>query len=187
MHDAVAGWDTFYVIIGSSAAALTGLMFVVITLTAEMRSALAGTGEGLDAYASPTVVHFCLVLLIGAVMTSPGHTALSLGVSIGIVALIGLGYMVAVLLRMRRVKAYEPVGEDVLWHVVLPVVAYVGLLACAGFLRLGRDKSLYFVGASSMLLLYIGIHNAWDTATWMAVKGREAQEGQPQPDSAAKT
>jgi hypothetical protein len=182
MHDAVAGWDTFYVIIGSSAAALTGLMFVVITLTAEMRSALVGAGEGVGAYASPTVVHFCLVLLIGAVMTSPGHTALSLAISMAIIALIGLGYMIAVLLRMRRVEVYEPVGEDVLWHVVLPLAAYVCLLACAGFLRAGRDRSLYFVGASALLLLYIGIHNAWDTATWMAVQGKEGQEGRrPQP------
>lgn len=181
MGEAVAGWDTFYVIVGSSAAALTGLMFVVITLTAEFRSALPNSGEGLDAYASPTVVHFCLVLLLAAVLTSPRHSAMSLAISIGIVALIGLGYMVAVLLRMRRVKAYQPVGEDWLWHVVLPLAAYLSLLICAGLLREGRDNSLYFVGAASLLLLYIGIHNAWDTATWMAVKGREAQ--QPQSSS----
>jgi hypothetical protein len=178
MSEAVAGWDTFYVIIGSSAAALTGLMFVVITLTAEFRSALPNSGEGLDAYASPTVVHFCLVLLLAAVLTSPKHTPMTLGISIGVVALIGLGYMIAVLLRMRRVKAYQPVGEDWLWHVVLPLAAYVCLLVCAAYLWGARFNSLYFVGGSSLLLLYIGIHNAWDTATWMAVKGRESQSQQ---------
>ena len=77
MSQAVAGWDTFYVIIGSSAAALTGLMFVVITLTAETRLGTGDTASGLDAFASPTVVHFCVVLLLAAVLTSPLHTALS--------------------------------------------------------------------------------------------------------------
>ncbi|HEY1952926.1 MAG TPA: hypothetical protein VGG76_08975, partial [Gemmatimonadaceae bacterium] len=69
MSDAVGGWDSFYVIIGSSAAALTGLMFVVITLTAEMRFGANDRNNGLDAYATPTVVHFCLVLLLAALMT----------------------------------------------------------------------------------------------------------------------
>lgn len=186
MSEAVAGWDTFYVIIGSSAAALTGLMFVVITLTAEMRLATDEQANGLDAFASPTVVHFCLVLLLAAVLTSPRHTATSVGVSVGFVALAGLGYMVAVLLRMRRVKAYQPVGEDWLWHAVLPVVAYLCLEACAIFLWEGDDMSLYFVGASALLLLYIGIHNAWDTATWMAVHGRDPQGRQQRPDSQPK-
>jgi hypothetical protein len=173
MSEAVAGWDTFYVIIGSSAAALTGLMFVVITLTAEMRFGANDRNSGVDAYASPTVVHFCLVLLLAAVLTSPKHTATSLGVSLGAVALIGLGYMVPVLLRMKRVKAYAPVAEDWIWHVILPLAAYLCLVTCAILIWRGRYNSLYCVGGASLLLLYIGIHNAWDTATWMAVHGRD--------------
>jgi cytochrome bd-type quinol oxidase subunit 2 len=182
MNEAVAGWDTFYVIVGSSAAALTGLMFVVITLTAEMRFEASERNTGLDAYASPTVLHFCLVLLLAAVLTSPKHTPTSIGASLAVVALFGLGYMVPVLLRMRRVKAYVPVAEDWIWHIILPFVAYFTLATCAVFLWQGRDDSLYFVGAAALLLLYIGIHNAWDTATWMAVHGRDPQAQSQQPD-----
>jgi hypothetical protein len=36
---ALTGWDNFYVIVASSAGALIGLQFVVITLIAEMPSA----------------------------------------------------------------------------------------------------------------------------------------------------
>lgn len=187
MNEAVAGWDTFYVIIGSSAAALTGLMFVVITLTAEVRFGTDERSTGLDAFASPTVVHFCLVLLLAAVLTSPRHTPTSVGVSVGVVALGGLGYMVAVWLRMRRVKTYEPVGEDWLWHAVFPVLAYVCLVACAIFLWQGHQGPLYFVGASALLLLYTGIHNAWDTASWMAVHGRDQQNRQQNSDPTRKT
>src|SRR3982751_765881 len=179
MSEAVSGWDTFYVIIGSSAAALTGLMFVVITLTAEIRFEANERNNGVDAFASPTVVHFCMALLLAAVLTSPRHTATTLGVSLTLVALLGLGYMVPVLLRMRRVKAYTPVAEDWIWHVVLPLLAYFTLVASGIFIWRGRYNSLYCVGASSLLLLYIGIHNAWDTATWMAVHGGQPPSSPP--------
>ena len=44
----IDGWENFYVIVGSSAAALTGLMFVVITLTAEMRTGQEDGGSAMD-------------------------------------------------------------------------------------------------------------------------------------------
>src|SRR3989442_9977157 len=63
-----AGWENFYVIIGSSAAALTGLQFVVIVLGAEARSV---RGPELGAFGTPTVVHFCAVLLVSAILSVP--------------------------------------------------------------------------------------------------------------------
>ena len=52
-------WETFYVIVGSSAGALTGLMFVVIALVAEFR----GSERQIEAFGTPTVVHFSAPLL----------------------------------------------------------------------------------------------------------------------------
>ncbi|HEX9500549.1 MAG TPA: hypothetical protein VGA10_02735, partial [Thermoanaerobaculia bacterium] len=75
MSSTLSGWDNFYVIVGSSAAALTGLQFVVIALTSEIRS--AASTSTLGAFATPTIVHFCAVLLIAAVITTPGHTVLT--------------------------------------------------------------------------------------------------------------
>src|SRR5438067_2522181 len=63
-----AEWETFYVIIGSSAAALTGLQFVVIALSAEQK-VLNSTGP--EAFATPTIVHFCSVLIIAAIVYVP--------------------------------------------------------------------------------------------------------------------
>ena len=62
-------WDNFYVIVGSSAAALTGLQFVVMTLISEMRQ--ASNENTIDAFGTPTVVHFCASLLISAVLSAP--------------------------------------------------------------------------------------------------------------------
>src|SRR5215210_7276567 len=141
----IDGWETFYVIIGSSAAALTGLMFVVIALTAESRE-IDGTGA-LDAFATPTVLHFCAVLLIAAILTTPGHTTASLGFSLGVCGIGGMLYSTQIILRMRRLKgrqaSYVPVSSDWVWHCLLPLIAYVCLLGSAAVVWASADAALY--------------------------------------------
>jgi hypothetical protein len=168
---AIDGWETFYVIIGSSAAALTGLMFVVITLTAENREEDAS--GAMDAFASPTVLHFCAVLLIAAILTTPGHTTASLSFSLGVSGIAGIAYSAQIIVRMRRLikgaSGYTPVRSDLVWHCLLPLIAYMCLLGAAAVVWASVEASLYSVAAGALLLLYIGIHNAWDAAMWMAV------------------
>ena len=65
-------WETFYVIVGSSAGALTGLQFVVLTLISES-GILGSSGEALSAFGSPNVVHFCAALLVSAIFSVPWH------------------------------------------------------------------------------------------------------------------
>jgi hypothetical protein len=168
---AIDGWENFYLIIGSSAAALTGLMFVVITLTAENREEDA-TGA-MDAFASPTVLHFCAVLLVAAILTTPGHTTASLSFSLGVCGVGGIVYSAQIIVRMRRLmrgnSTYTPVRSDLIWHCLLPLIAYMCLLGAAAVVWASAEAALYSVAAGALLLLYIGIHNAWDAATWMAV------------------
>src|SRR5256886_17556565 len=73
-----SAWENFYVIIGSSAAALPGLPFVVVVLGAEARA----IGPGVGAFGTPTVGHFCPGLLLSAALAVPwrpgSHRGLSL-------------------------------------------------------------------------------------------------------------
>ena len=75
-------WETFYVITGSSGAALTGLMFVVIALMRD-RGPPEGAEGGVRAFATPNVVHFCAVLLLAAIMSVPHQTATGLALCVG--------------------------------------------------------------------------------------------------------
>ena len=68
----LAPWESFYVIVGSSAGALTGLQFVVIALIAEAEA--AASMLEVRAFGTPTVVHFCAVLFISAALSAPWHT-----------------------------------------------------------------------------------------------------------------
>src|SRR6059036_2404819 len=126
-----SAWESFYVIIGSSAAALTGLQFVVVVLGAEARS----VGPEVGAFGTPTVVHFCLVLLVSAILSVPWRAVSHAGLALGAVGVGGMVYMAVVIRRAYRSKGYVPVLEDWLWHCVFPLIAYVMLLAAALLLR----------------------------------------------------
>ena len=163
-------WESFYVIIGSSAAALTGLMFVVIALGADAK-ATSGEVE-INTFGTPIVVHFCAALLVSAALSAPWHSVSRLAFTLGACGVGGVGYLGVVFRRARRTMAYKPVAEDWVWHVVLPAIAYVALVVAS--VRLTRDlaASLFEIGVVTLLLLFIGIHNAWDAAVWMA-SGRQ--------------
>ena len=164
MPDALLnGWDNFYVIVGSSAVALTGLTFVVIALADNTRRVSA---KGLRAFVTPTIVHFGTVLALAAYLTIPHQTVTSLGIGLGLVGAGGAIYSAVTGIAMRpRGMQYVPVFEDWIWHLVLPLCAYVAVLAMAFVVRQRPEPALYGVGGLSTALLFIGIHNAWDVAT----------------------
>jgi hypothetical protein len=166
-------WSNFYVIVGSSAGALTGLMFVVITLSASMPQ--SSTGHGIAAYGTPNVVHFCAALAIAAALSAPWQALWVVSMVLGIAGLGGVAYVLVVMRRLRqRGGGYRPVLEDWLAHVLLPLIGYGALVAAALLLPAEPVPSLFIVGAVLLLLLFIGIHNAWDTVTYIVVGGRQA-------------
>ena len=172
MASALREWDTFYVIIGSSAAALTGLQFVVVALISEAGH-IGGGEEEMQTFGTPTVVHFSFVLLIAAFCSVPHQSAASLAWCLAISAIAALAYMAWITAKARRVTGYKPVLEDWLFHAILPLSAYGALLIA------GIATNLYIIAAAALLLLYIGIHNAWDTAMFISMKKREQSRTDP--------
>ena len=163
---AFAAWESYYVIVGSSAAALTGLQFVVMALAADAR---ASSTDTVDAFATPTIVHFCAVLLIAAILSAPWHTETSAAVLLAIAGVLGVAYTVIVMRRARRATDYKAVLEDWIWHVTLPVLAYAMLLVAGTQLTRHAHGALFVVAAAALTLLYVGIHNAWDSVIYIAV------------------
>ena len=169
-----AAWESFYVIIGSSGAALTGLQFVVIALSAESR--VPRGPETVGAFGTPTVVHFCAVLLLAAILSAPWRAVSSGGLALSACGAAGIVYTLIVVRRARGQTGYKPVLEDWLWHAAFPLIAYAALLAAA--LALGRDPThcLFVIAATALLLLFIGIHNAWDAVTYIAAGQRQKDQ-----------
>jgi hypothetical protein len=179
-HTVLSLWENFYVIVGSSGAALTGLQFVVMALLAE--TGVGGTSREVDAFGTPTIVHFCTVLLLSAILSTPWHSLSGVALSVGALGLAGIIYSAIIIRRAHRTTAYKPVLEDWLWHACFPLVSHVTLVGAAIALNNGSTGALFPIGAVSLFLLFIGIHNAWDTVVFIALDRvpKAKQEGQSQ-------
>lgn len=162
-------WESFYVIVGSSAGDLTGLQFVVLTLITEA-GMIRGTGETLSAFASPNVVHFCAALLVSAMLSAPWQDLAPPGIAVAVAGVGGFAYSAVVLRRAVRQRDYKPVLEDWIWHAALPLIAYAALVYAGIQLARVSIDALFIVGGAALLLVFIGIHNAWDTVTYVMLE-----------------
>ena len=167
----LAAWETFYVIVGSAAAALTGLQFVVIALVSDRQRErrVRDASSGVEAFGTPQVLHFSAVLFFSAVIDAPWSSLLPVALIFSTCGFAGVAYVVIIIRRAKMQRSYEPVLEDWIWHFILPFIAYLSLIPSAAMLSRYTPTSLYVMAASSLLLLFCGIHNAWDTVTYLAV------------------
>jgi hypothetical protein len=166
-------WTNFYVIIGSAAAALTGLMFVVITLIAG--SQMRRSSGAVAAFGTPNVMHFCAALFIAALLSAPWQALWQVGLLLGLSGLGGVTYAIIVFLRTRRQTDYKPVLEDWLWHVIFPFISYFLLTISAFMLPSDPVLALFGVGVVVVWLMFIGIHNAWDSVTYMIIERYQSE------------
>lgn len=164
----LSDWASFYVITGSAAAALTGLQFVVMALVTETR--VRSSTATIDAFSTPTIVHFCAVLFVSATLSAPWHVLSMAALPIGGCGIAGAIYAIVIARRTTRQADYVAVMEDWIFHVVLPFVSYTVLLIAAILLPRDETAALFLTGAAALLLLFIGIHNAWDTVTYLVAE-----------------
>src|ERR1043166_1330867 len=112
----LAAWESFYVIVGSSGAALTGLQFVVIALLGDDKFRGTGSTRDIDTWGTPTIVHFCPVLLGSAIASAPWRLLSSAASTLGLCGAAGVVYGCVTLRRARTVTQYKPELEDWIWH-----------------------------------------------------------------------
>lgn len=164
-------WNSFFIIVGSSAGALIGLQFVVLTLIAERAPPRASEAE--PAFATPTIVHFGAVLMLSAIQSAPWQEVTFVAAILGLIGLCGVVYMIKVAKQVRAQTAYEPEFGDWLYYLLLPLAAYA-LLALSAFMALSHNReALFGVGAAALLLLFIGIHNAWDSVAYLVFQSKQ--------------
>ena len=183
-------WATFYQVLGSASAALTGLQFITIALLADMPIREPGEAEAGDAFATPTIVHFVSALFLAIMGAAPWHHLIPAAVLWGLIGVAGLVYTLIVIRRIRRVRAqrtYQPVLEDWIFHTLLPILAYAALVVAAPFVRSHPRVTLVAAACAGPLLLAIGVHNAWDNVTFLSLRKRKQTPTQPTPPHPAQT
>ncbi len=163
-------WRDFYVMGGTAAATLVGLMFVFASIGANQ---LARRNLGaMRAFITPTVVHFGAALLVCLVSIMPGHSERSLSGVLGVGALIGVAYCCQILLLILRRFAAGLAWEDRLFYALIPFAGYLLLLASAALELDQRPADAnVLAGIAIIVLIGAGLRNAWDMTVWMTTRG----------------
>lgn len=168
-HSFLAPWASFFSVTAASAATLTGLMFVVITLVGRTESR-ERSEAGITAFSTPTVLHFCTALLISAILCAPWHILIGPALTIGLTGLFGVIFLLYVARRTRGLLTYTPDLEDWAWYAALPLLSYGALLVGAIALVPVPAPALFVIAGATLLLIFIGIRNAWDVVTFLAMR-----------------
>jgi hypothetical protein len=166
-------WENFYLIIGSSAGALIGIMFVVATLTAGLESRLVARGARV--FFTPIVFHFAVVVVVSAIAVVPELPPPAVGVIVALCAAIGCAYSAATTIRIFNPGSGDPPSHwsDKYFYGFLPTATYLGLACAAGAVWLSPRGAAYAIGACMLALLLIGIRDSWDLGTYLLQKARD--------------
>ena len=151
-----AVWADFGVAIAGAAAALTGLLFVAVSINLERILAQ----PGLPRRAGSTLILLILPLLTAIVLLVPGQPTSALSVE-----LLALGLVVgAVLVGFNRpgtTTGQEPAGSWLLARFVPSVLCGVFTVAAGASLLADAGGGLYWIAPAVVLAFAAGIGNAW--------------------------
>lgn len=163
------GWDNFFVLLGTAAGGLIGLLFVVITLTSGLDRDRALRASGI--YMTPNVVHFAVTLVMSALVLAPRISTRVDALILGGAALAGLANAVRTCLGIRAFSQ-EP-GTSLHWsdlpaYGFAPGLLYVLLVGVAAAVWVGAAFAPFALAGLLMILMLLAIRNAWDLITWIA-------------------
>jgi hypothetical protein len=171
-HDALAQWHDFYVLIGTAAGTLVGLLFVAATIRAGVFSGDRQAPRRV--FLSASVVHFAGVLVASLIVLVPTASWILLGVMVLACGLTGLAYYGLALRDAARDGLLANMDmEDRIWYAALPVIAYLAETVAAIMLISAFEPGCAVLAASMGMLLVVGIHNAWDITVWTITRRQE--------------
>jgi hypothetical protein len=151
---AAAGWDNFFVAEAGASAALTGLIFVAVSINLSRILSF----PHLPGRAAQALLVLTPVLLTSTFSLVPGQSLQLLGAEIGGVGLVAILGMSWVQIRDRvHVQRTYWVTSSVLTS-QLPLLPFV---VCGVLLLLGHPRGLYWVVPGTVLSFVAGVLNAW--------------------------
>ena len=169
--EALHDWHEFYLMLGSSAAALMALLFVAVSI---------GIGyyternvEGVRTFLSPVVAHFTAVLFVSAMGLAPVHGKIVL------VALILAGVTGACIAAFATKKIFPFMNDgmvvpfDHFAYGFIPLAAYAAIAVSGVLIELRWEWAPELLAAAVLTLMLINIRNAWDLM--LSVVRRQSQ------------
>jgi hypothetical protein len=168
-------WHDFYLLVGTASATLVGLIFVSASIGAQVFS--EESRAAIQAFISPTVVHFSTVLFVCILATIPEQTGLEFIVLLAALGIAGFAYSAKVLVQLLVRRRFTVDVVDGLFYALIPGVGQLLILLSAGLLFAQRPAGLYCLAAAVITLLLAGIRNAWDMTMWVVIRAPVSNTG----------
>jgi hypothetical protein len=162
-------WHDFYVVVGTGAAALTGLLFVIVSLGPHVVD--RQKSAGVRAFISPVATQFTYVLVMSALMLVPELPMPVLGTVLAVAGLGGLVYTAWTRVHQRW-RASKLSLLDWIWFVGMPFACFASMLLSGICIAMQAAYGLHGVAATAALMIVVGIRNAWDLVLWVAQQPR---------------
>jgi len=165
------GWDNFFMMAGTAAATLIGLLFVAVTVSTGFST--SSIVHGTRGFLTPTLIRFVGVLFLSLAVLAPFPSARPVGIILGLGGLAGLAYQIKVVVMRRKAGLATLLDwHDWLPYVGVPAIGSASLIVGAVGLLTERSFAPYAIAGATALLLLAGIYAAWDLTLWM-IKNRE--------------
>ena len=160
-------WGEFYLMAGSAAAVLIGLIFVVVSLLQDRSRSSVLTGSQL--YMGPIVLMVSFGLVLSAAALTPRMDARHFALIAGVIALWGIARAVWSLIGIGRLEGeHKAHWTDPWFYAILPLALYFVLVLVAGGLWRGSEWAPFGVAGTVVAMLLLAIRNEWDLITWIA-------------------
>ena len=168
-------WQNFYLLVGTAAATLVGLMFVALTFGSSLVT--EQTSPTARSFLDPTFNHFVLVLLTACLVLIPTMGPALLGVLLLLIGLLRIAFLFRIYRHMRAAQQTSSDIElsDWITGVALPLLCYlslgvtgIGFMACCA-------QAFNALAAVTLALLLLGVFGAWELLVWMAIARARAK------------
>jgi len=152
----LAAWEPFFSAMIAAAAALTGLLFVAVSINLDR---IVKGGKFLPARAAETVAMLLLVVAISALTLVPQGIRL-----VGLEILIIVVPMLVVTVRNQLAQRRRNPNDPLLWTISRMASTGLPAIACtiAGLsLAVGWGGGLYWLAPTALLGIVGAVYNAW--------------------------
>jgi hypothetical protein len=170
-------WHDFYILVGTASATLVGLMFIAISIGSTIFD--EGNRAPMQAFITPTVMHFAAVLFSCVLITIPTHGWRTLGGLLGTGGIAGTIYCGRILVQIVVQHRFNVDVSDQLFYALIPLVGYLLLFISAVLLFMRLPASANLIAAGILVLLVAAIRNAWDMMVWIVIRAPTSKGPSP--------
>jgi hypothetical protein len=173
LPDLIRPWHDFYLLVGTASATLVGLMFVSASIGAQIFK--EENRAAIEAFISPTVVHFSTALFACILATIPEHTGMEFIVLLSVLGLAGVGYSARVWTQLIVRHKFSVDNTDRLFYAVFPGIGQLLVFVSGVMLLTLPAVGLDCLAIALLGLLLVGIRNAWDMTMWIVIRSPIAE------------